>query len=154
MIYDCKMHCRVKLKLWDPCDKFKKNLFYAFIEQNVFHLPQFSRISHMYQQKFFLSTFHAYFCFQFFSSLSLPSNGICLCCTNILRREKLFFCCHQILLQPLFQFKKHTEKEFLIRHKVDGEEKVFYLARNEKWAKKFLKNIFNPWPSFSALKFD
>jgi hypothetical protein len=35
-----------------------------------------------------------------------------LCCTNILRRGKTFFCCHQILLQPLFQFKNTQKKNF------------------------------------------
>lgn len=116
MMYDCKMHCRVKLKLGEnPCGKFYMISFLNFRKRKMFHIcRKFCESSHMrmYQQKFFLSAFHAYFCFQFFFSLSLASNGICLCCTNILRRGKTFFAAIRFCCSHFFNLKTHRKRIF------------------------------------------
>lgn len=81
--------CEIKVgeeSLWVILNYF----FPQFSKQNVSHLPQNSLTYMNVSTKVLFISISCLFLFSIFL-LSLSSNGICLCCTNILRRGKTFF---------------------------------------------------------------
>lgn len=133
MMYDCKMHCRVKLKLLKSWRKILNNFSCSVFSTKCSTSAKTCRAHMNVSTKVLLSVFHAYFCFQFFFSLSrsLPSNGICLCLHKHLAKRKNFFAATRFCCSHFFNLKTHR-KEFLIRHK-RGRGKEKFSSFSKEW---------------------